>query len=247
MAKKKAQAPWLKVVSYEGTEIQCPTEELQALFAFMLIQSEGYVLKDTRDIKVSDEKLYPYNDPVGKMPLKESSIGSYKDSNIILNPLTLHDRLNQNKERHSTLDYCVSKYLESKDPFYFTLYYLTAGDVLLKNLREAPLDDMAKEWVFEQLEIALQVEADFALDAIDKDEVLTLEVLEDLLVTKYGSKLKGFSSLSNTSSQYGYLSGLGRPMFSYFADKYFEGIDKSNWHKTFEKHKPFDSLEELSR
>jgi len=91
------------------------------------------------------------------------------------------------------------------------------------------------------------VEAEFVRDCVFGDVKVSLEELEDLLVTKYNSKLKGFSALPEVSSQYGYLSGFGRPMFSYFADKYFEGINIGNFHRAMEKHKPFDSLEELSR
>ena len=239
MAKKKAEATWLKVRSIDGSECDIP-DELKPLYAFMLFQTEAYTLKDIRKTSMDTTLLYPYSDLVGQVPLKES-IGD-----IILNPLTLHDRLNQNRGQYSVLQYCVSKYLESKDPMYFTLYYLTAGDVLLKNLREAPLDDMAKEWVFEQLEIALKVEADLVRDHVLGDNPLRFSDFEELMVTEYHSLLQGMTSyIPEGWSNLNYF--LNRPIFSYFKDKYFEGVDTSSWIEGYKEHKPYDSSEELSR
>ena len=240
MAKKKAEAPWLKVVSSDGL---LQLEEEKALYAFMLYQLDAYTLSDTRNPSEDKTLLYPYKDPVGQVPLKESK------GDVILNPLTLHDRLNcisQNNEKYSVLHYCISKYLESKDPMYFTLYYLTAGDVLLKNLREAPLDDRAKEWVFEQLDIALKVEADLVRDHVLESNPLRFRDFEELMVTEYHSKLQGmFLYIPDGWSSLNYY--LNRPLFSYFKDKYFEGIDTTSWLEAHKTHKPFDSYEELNR
>ncbi len=140
-------------------------EENYAVYAFVLSQVEGGALIDSSfDGHHANTICYPYAATFGNKPLKDGAIGSVKDSRGFASPLTLHKRLAskiENKQDFDTMDYCISRYLESNDPYYFCLYYLTYGFNAMQTellTLGSTLDDHAKKWVLNQCSIFEKVE-----------------------------------------------------------------------------------------
>jgi len=204
---------WLNVLQHH-TCFEINTNENISLYAFMLYQADATTLTDTR--QAGKDTTTILGKEIGSVPLAEDSVYSFKDQDGILCPTTLHTRI-KDKTTFSTLDYCISKYLESHDPYYFTFYYLSLGDVLLSTLQNVLLDHPAQQWIFQQLSVALQVEADLA----SLKHIPDLDDLHDLMVNKYGSKLRDLNEMYPFQEQYGLHYQYKRKPLHYFMKKFF--------------------------
>jgi hypothetical protein len=209
---------WLEVIQHH-TSFELKDCEYKSLYAFMLYNADATWMTDLRASGLDHNILYPTDVEIGSIPLLESGVGSFKDNgtNCVLCPTTLHDRL-KDKTQFDTLDYCISKYLESEDPYFFTFYYLSLGDILLKKLEDVKLTYDAQQWIFKQLQIAIQVEADL----VRLDAKPTMDDLHDLMIYSYGSVLKDLNKLTPfTYYQYGLHYQYGREPLHYFIKKFF--------------------------
>ena len=215
--------------SDEGLSTKETAERLD-LLAFMAMQGEGFVLNGSRALSSAPPPLYPYYNPIKEWKSFTGNSGSYKDD-LVLNPLYLHKNLKE-QTSNTLFDYCVSKYLESEDPLYFSLYYLSRGDVLLKDLGKMELDEVAKNWVFKQFTIAQEVEKDLLYELVKRKGLSSLSmkswndwsyydvfpVFHDILVTKYNCLLPNFEEVSRGLflASWNYRIGV----FSYFFSRW---------------------------
>lgn len=189
----------------------------KALYAFMLYQADATTLDDSRFKRPTIKRLYPYNQALESFPLRSSSVYSVKDTNSILNPLTIHSSLKQATEI-SVLDYCTASYLESRDPYYFTLYYLSLGDIMFKNIISSqPLDDIASSWFNDQLTIAMKVEADL----VKLEGEATLYDLHRIMVEKYQTVLVDLIDFESFHEQFSLHYNYRRKPLHYFNSKHY--------------------------
>ena len=205
---------WLNVFQHH-TAFELNTDKYKSLYAFMLYQLDATTLTDTRKAGIDTATIL--GKEIGSIPLQEEMVCSFKDEHGLLCPTTLHTRI-KDKKQFSVLDYCISKYLESNDPYYFTFYYLSLGDVLLSTLQNVLLDHPAQQWIFKQLSIALQVEADLC----SLKHLPNLEDLHDLMINKYGSNLKDLIKMDAFQEQYGLHYQYKRKPLAYFYKKFFK-------------------------
>lgn len=140
-------------------------EENYASYAFILSQADGGELIDSSlDGQHTDTICYPYAATFGDKALENGAFWSVKDQQGFTSPFALHERLASKiakKEALDTMDYCISRYLESNDPYYFCLHYLTYGAQYMQaefQRRHASLDAHAKTWLIGQFAIAEKVE-----------------------------------------------------------------------------------------
>ncbi len=209
---------WLQCVLHWTGEGLDALMDYKALYAFMLYQSDAIELMDTRIKRKLNYNLPIYNQKITETPLKSTWIGSVKAENPVISPLTLHSRL-KNKTQFDTLDYCIAKYLESNDPYFFTLYYLNLGDVLFRDMITLErLDERAADWFQHQMSIAMSVESELALTLSRK---ATITDVHELMTTKYGSNLKGLINYDGFNNQYAVCYNYHRFPLQYFNDKYF--------------------------
>ena len=86
------------------------------------------------------------------------------------------------------MDYCISRYLESNDPYYFCLHYLTYGAKKMRSLfrsYECSLDAHAKTWFIGQFAIAEKVKKQMVKGFTKGSEpdMTPLEYLHHILTT----------------------------------------------------------------
>jgi hypothetical protein len=209
---------WLQCTLHWTSECLEALMDHKSLYAFMLYQADAVELIDNRIKRKLNYEVPIYNQKITETPLAGSWIGSIKSENPVISPLSLHSRL-KSKTKFDTLDYCIAKYLESNDPYFFTIYYLTLGDVLFKDMITLDrLDEKASAWFQNQISIAMNVESDLALSLNQK---ATMKDLHELITTKYGSVLKGLINYSSFEYQYAISYNYQRFPLQYFNDKYF--------------------------
>lgn len=166
-------------------------EDNYALYAFMIAQVEGGGLIDSSDPgHHTNTVCYPYAATFGDKPLPDGAFWSVKEEGFTT-PFLLHRILASkiaNKQTLTTMDYCISRYLESNDPYYFCLHYLTYGAKKMRSLfrsYECSLDAHAKTWFIGQFAIAEKVKKQMVKGFTKGSEpdMTPLEYLHHILTT----------------------------------------------------------------